>query len=147
LSIEELRQINLTVSELSGNDRDWPVIDVDASWIGYHLGNRGSRLIGQVIHAAKLLSSKGFKVNLIADGPFQHRSKLASVKRSSDREKARIKYLVGRHQLADLVCRIMEENIGQDRYFAIQDEIKQLETSIKKSEFQSTKIVGLDFEE
>mmetsp|Transcript_12290 Transcript_12290/g.35176 ORF Transcript_12290/g.35176 Transcript_12290/m.35176 type:complete len:90 (+) Transcript_12290:229-498(+) len=72
LSVEELRRMGLAVSKASGSAHSVPVLDIDASWLGYHLGTARAGSVQPVIDIAITHARDGFAVNLVTDSPQQH---------------------------------------------------------------------------
>ena len=78
LSVEERRRLGLAVSKTSGSARTVPVLDIDASWLGYHLGTAKAGSVQPVIDIAIAHARDGFAVNLVTDSPRRFDWKFAS---------------------------------------------------------------------
>ena len=146
ISVEELRLLGLAMAAMSNVTRNNPIIDIDASWLGYHIGHGASGSVGRTIDVAKFFVKSGFIVNLICDGPIRHHSKLASTLRKGKREKARIDSLATRRSLAEIATKLTEENLGEDAKKKLRDDAKKAESLLRGLERKSIKIIGDDFE-
>ena len=147
LSVEELRRLGLAVSKTSGSARTVPVLDIDASWLGYHLGTAKAGSVQPVIDIAIAHARDGFAVNLVTDSPRRFDWKLASWKRMADRAKAGIDAVMKRIRVNQIVCSLSNDNIGDEERAALLEEKRKLVSAIKSKEKNSHRAILDGFED
>ena len=112
------------------NDIRKPSLDIDANNIGYKFLGYANGEAGCLFQLAEILSEVGIDITFVADPPYRHHSKRATIERKSKVERARLKCMDLQRELAVL----LQENCS-----TTDEVVKNLQDDIKKERNKSTR--------
>ena len=110
-----------------------PTIAIDANWVGFR-GAPTSDSVSYTVAVIGALKSAGFNVIVVFDPPIRHYTKVASIRRAGERERARADAYHGRVETMRISEDLLKDTLSANEREELEKKRNQLQSKIKSAE-------------
>jgi len=110
-----------------------PTIAIDANWVGFR-GSPTSDAVAYTIAVIAALRMVGFNVVVVFDPPYRHHTKVASIRRVGERERARADAYHGRIESMRISEELLKDSLSADERKELEEKRDSLQSKVKSAE-------------